>query len=164
VGPAGISLSGAVNADDEPGGNPGQFFPYASAQIMFNVTSNDSVQFSFSDVVGPDFGHGASASVSLSPAGGGNVILGCGGYSGVHGCGSAGAATGGLQLPAGAYVLSINMTSSAFVGTAADARFTFALSEVPDSGSADGPLPLWALGAVGAGLIGIVSRKLGKTA
>lgn len=37
---------------------------------------------------------------------------------------------------------------------------TVALSPPPGSGVKDGPLPLWALGALGAGLIGIASRKL----
>jgi uncharacterized repeat protein (TIGR01451 family) len=35
-----------------------------------------------------------------------------------------------------------------------------AVSPPPGSGGKDGPLPLWALGALGAGLIGIASRKL----
>jgi hypothetical protein len=37
---------------------------------------------------------------------------------------------------------------------------TVAVSPPPGSGGADGPLPLWVLGALGAGLIGIASRKL----
>jgi uncharacterized repeat protein (TIGR01451 family) len=37
---------------------------------------------------------------------------------------------------------------------------TVAVSPPPGSGGADGPLPLWALGALGAGLIGIAARKL----
>ena len=39
-------------------------------------------------------------------------------------------------------------------------NFTYTLA--PPAASSDGPIPLWALGALSAGLLGIASRRLKK--
>jgi hypothetical protein len=49
-------------------------------------------------------------------------------------------------------------------GNAADWTLTEVQTSVTAGGETDGPIPLWALGALGAALVGIASRRAAKTA
>jgi hypothetical protein len=51
-----------------------------------------------------------------------------------------------------------NQVAADSPGTAGD----WTLTEAQTSGATDGPIPLWALGALGVGLVGIASRRMAR--